>query len=44
VVGGTIAVAPDGKLLKEQGAVVREGVKAAAEAVKQRMRTDLGLR
>lgn len=44
VVGGTIAATPAGKVLKEQGAVVVDGVKAAAEEVKKRIRADLGLR
>ena len=44
VVGGTIAATPDGKLLKDLGATVFDGVKAAAEEIKKRIRADLGLK
>jgi CRISPR-associated protein Cst2 len=44
VAGGSIAAAADGVALKEQGAVVLEGVKAAGEEIKRRMRADLGLK
>ncbi len=44
VVGGTLAATPDGDALKQQGASVFNGVKAAADEIKKRMRADLGLK
>ncbi len=44
VVGGTVSITPDGKLLKDRGATVLDGVKAAAEEIKKRIRGDLGLK
>ena len=44
VVGGTISTNSDSKLLKELGAVVLDGVKAAANEVKKRIRIDLGIK
>ncbi|ALA57932.1 DevR family CRISPR-associated autoregulator [Nitrospira moscoviensis] len=44
VVGGSIATTAQGTALKEQGAVVLDGVKAAADEVKQRIRRDLELK
>jgi CRISPR-associated protein Cst2 len=44
VVGGSLAVTADGTALMEQGAVVLDGVKAAGDEVKRRMRVDLGLK
>ncbi len=44
VVGGSIALGQDGKALKGLGAVVFEGVKAAASEIKERMRRDLKLK
>jgi CRISPR-associated protein Cst2 len=44
VVGGTLAVAPDGSVLKEQGATVFDGIKAAADELKKRIRADLSLK
>lgn len=44
VVGGAIAATSEGKLLRERGAAVLDGVKAAADEVKKRIRTDLGLK
>jgi CRISPR-associated protein Cst2 len=43
VVGGSLAATPDATALSEQGAVVLDGVKAAGEEIKRRMRADLGL-
>lgn len=44
VVGGTISNSQDGKRLKDLGATVFDGVKAAADEVKKRIRADLGLK
>jgi CRISPR-associated protein Cst2 len=44
IVGGTLAATPDGSALKSQGASVFNGVKAAAEEVKKRVRSDLGFK
>jgi CRISPR-associated protein Cst2 len=43
VVGGSIALGQDGKTLKELGAAVFEGVKAAATEITGRIRRDLKL-
>lgn len=44
VVGGTIAATDIGNLLKKAGASVFDGVKAAAEEVKKRVRKDLNIK
>jgi len=44
VVGGTVAGSAWVKTLKDQGAVVLDGVKAAAEEIKKRISADLGLK
>lgn len=44
VIGGAIASTAQGKALKELGATVLDGVKAAADEIKQRIRKDLGLK
>ena len=44
VVGGTIASTDTGNSLKKAGASVFDGVKAAAEEVKKRIRKDLGIK
>jgi len=44
IVGGTLAATPDGSALKSQGASVFDGVKAAADEIKKRIRADLELK
>jgi CRISPR-associated protein Cst2 len=44
VVGGTIAASTDGKDLKQRGAAVFDGVKAAADELKRRISSDLKLK
>jgi len=44
IVGGTLSATPEGKRLKEQGSVVLDGIKAAAEEVKRRIRVDLAIK
>ena len=44
IVGGTLATMPEGESLKKQGTVVLDGIKAAAEEVKRRMRADLAIK
>ena len=44
VVGGAVAGSAWGKTLKDQGAIVLDGVKAAAEEIKKRICADLGLK
>ena len=43
VTGGSIVFTPDGDKLKELGCTVCNGVKEAAENIKERIRNDLGL-
>ncbi len=43
IIGGAIADLPNGKYLKDKGACVRGGVKAAAEETKERIRGNLKL-
>lgn len=44
IVGGTLETTTDGRRLREGGAAVFDGVKAAADEVKKRVRLDLGFK
>lgn len=44
IVGGSLASGPEGEKLKKLGATMFDGVKAAAEEVKKRIRKHLGLK
>lgn len=44
IMGGTLATTTDGRRLKDGGAAVFDGVKAAADEVKKRVLRDLGLK